>query len=120
MIAGLVALAAATILWRRPADPGTREKGSGGIVGVYVNHDGVVRLGGADERVEPGDGLRFVYTARDERYLAVLSLDGAKHGSVYYPPGGVAARMPAGSGVGLPASTVLDDVLGVETVYGIS
>jgi hypothetical protein len=126
LAAGLLGLAAATVLVVRGADfgagPGaaTRTKGSGASLGVYVKHDGAVRAGGADERVEPGDALRFVYTTVAPRYLAVFSLDGAKRASVYYPDGDVAARVEPGVQVALPSSTVLDEVLGPERLFGVA
>jgi hypothetical protein len=123
MIAGGLALAAAAALWIRgePLATSTRPKGAGFALGVYINHAGSVRAGReVDERVGPGDALRFVYTVAEPRHLAVLSLDGAKHANVYYPAGEIAARVERGSRVALPASTVLDDVLGPETIYGIA
>jgi hypothetical protein len=116
----VVAAAAVLLLLRRPEDPGeTRVKGGGTRLSFYVKHDGVVRVGGADEPVFAGDALRFAYTTREARYFAVLSLDGAHHASVYYPPSPVAVRAPPGVNVALPSSTVLDEALGVETLYGI-
>jgi hypothetical protein len=58
--------------------------------------------------------------AREARYLAVLSVDGAKHASTYYPDSRLAARQEPGREAALPSSTVLDDTLGAETVYGVS
>jgi hypothetical protein len=50
----------------------------------------------------------------------VLSLDGAKQASVYYPDSAMAAVAKRGAEIALPSSTVLDDVLGPETIYGIA
>ena len=115
-IVGGLAVAAALLLflaYRPPADDGTRTKGGGEKLGFYVSHDGAVRLGGMDERVNPGDGLRFVVTTPAPRYVAVLSLDGLHHASVYFD-----SHAPIASGP-LPESTTLDDALGDETIYGV-
>jgi hypothetical protein len=122
---GLLAAAAAMVLWRGvpkegvPKEPGLRSKGSGWRLGFYVSHAGAVREGAAGERVEPGDALRFTYSATEARYVAVLSVDGAKRASTYYPASGAATREEPGAEVALPLSTVLDDTLGEETIYGV-
>jgi hypothetical protein len=116
----LIAAAAALFLVRGVGrDVGTRAKGSGVRVEYYVNHAGVVRAGGPNDPVEPGDALRFVYTTKRVGYLAVLSLDAKKNASVYYPTTAGAARIEPGTAVPLPTSTVLDDTVGEETIYGV-
>lgn len=119
-VTSALAMAAAISLFVgfRPGE-GTRPKGDVVRLGFYVKHGESVRLGGSGERVAPGDALRFVYTARSTRHLAVLSVDGARHSSVYYPSGETAALAPAGDEVALPVSTVLDDTLGEERIYGV-
>jgi hypothetical protein len=114
------AFAAAAILlffvvFRGPSDD-TRTKGPEANIGFFVNHAGAVRRGGPEERVAPGDGLRFVVTTREPRYLALLSIDGARHASVYYPSSPEAALVGDGP---LPESTTLDDTLGDETIHAL-
>jgi hypothetical protein len=131
---GGAALAAAACLvlffaWRRGSSESPapsrdaeelRTKGEDAKLGFYVNHAGRVRAGGPHERVVAGDGLRFVVTARSPRYLAVLSVDGKREVTVYYPSQGTnAAFVPAGSETALPESTTLDDTLGAEVIYGV-
>lgn len=118
--AGALAAAAAIVLAVRalPSD-GARTKGDDVKLSFYVKHGSSVRLGASGDAVAPGDALRFVYTARTAQHLAVLSVDGARRVSVYYPNGSTAARAPAGADVALPESTVLDDTLGDETLYGV-
>jgi hypothetical protein len=128
-IAGALALAAALVLFLTfrggGGDEGTRTKGGKTKLGFYVNHGGNVRLGGPDEHVVPGDGLRFVVTTGESAFLAVLSVDGAGHVSSYYPASlheGTAAGagpVAAGHDVALPLSTTLDETLGSETIYGV-
>jgi len=76
-------------------------------------------MGSADERVQPGDALRFVYSATEPRYLAILSFDGARHASVYYPAGPTAEHVDPAVDGPLRSSTVLDATLGRETLYGV-
>jgi len=98
--------------------PDVRLKG-GSRIGFYVSRNGSVSLGGPGERVAPGDALRFVYSATEPCYLAVLSVDGARKASVYFPQGPAAVRVDAGRDVPLPTSTVLDGTLGHEALYGV-
>jgi hypothetical protein len=105
---------------RKDRDGETRTKGPHIGFRFFVDHAGKVRSGGPDERVEPGDALRFVFSTNEARYLAVLSVDGAGHASTYYPTAGTPSRGVAGVDVPLPASTVLDETLGRETIYGIA
>ncbi len=118
---GLLAAAAAFLLLARHPDDGTRLKGGAASLGFYVSHRGEVRQGTTGERVEPGDALRFAVTTKEPRYVAVLSVDGAKHASTYFPDAVIPSASDAVSGVAtaLPSSTVLDDALGDETLYGV-
>ncbi|WP_437956297.1 DUF4384 domain-containing protein [Sorangium sp. So ce119] len=128
--ASALAAAAAALLFFRtfpaapdpaggPAEsPGERIKGANGI-GFYVKRGGAVQPGGAGERLHPGDAIQFTYSATEARYLVILSVDGASQASVYYPSGPVAARIEPGRNVLLPQSTVLDDTLGAERIYGL-
>ncbi|HZH17383.1 MAG TPA: hypothetical protein VE057_23710 [Archangium sp.] len=93
-----------------------RTKGSGWS-GFYVRHQDAVREGGPGEVVRPGDALQFTTSLATPRYVAVLSLDGARRVSLYYPAEPTAAFQPAGEDVPLPLSTLLDGTLGPETVY---
>src|SRR5690606_9245521 len=61
----------------------------------------------------------FVYSSTRPRYLAVLSMDAARHASVYFPDGPAAVEVAAGVDVALPSSILLDDVVGRETIYGV-
>ena len=96
--AGGLALAAAVLLAVLPKGseaPGTRRKG-GERIGFFVKRGEVVTRGQTGEHVRPGDSLRFTYTSSEPRHLAILSLDGAQHASVYFPSGGRAEPLPAG------------------------
>lgn len=130
--AGLAAAAALLLLFAfrgpreiRPAphdDEGLRAKGNIAKLGFFVNHEGSVRAGGPNERVGPGDGIRFVVTAAAPRYLAVLSVDGRRNASTYYPSGTSrdrAALVAMGTEVALPESTTLDETFGDEIIYGV-
>jgi hypothetical protein len=124
-LASGLALAAAALLALRltpgaPAPDMTRSKGARAI-GFYVKHAQSVRRGGTGELVAPGDALRFFYTSDRPAFIAVLSIDGAGQGSVYYPSAAPAraVAVAAGRELPLPASTVLDGVLGRETLVGL-
>ncbi|MGK3999949.1 DUF4384 domain-containing protein [Sorangium sp. So ce1024] len=122
----LAAAAAALLLFRAAPEPaggtatssGERIKGANRI-GFYVKRGGIVQLGGAGARLQPGDAIQFTYSAAEPRYLVILSVDGASQASVYYPSGPVAARIEPGLDVVLPQSTVLDDTLGAERIHAL-
>ena len=67
----------------------------------------------------PGDVVRFVYSSREPRSLAILSLDGAGVASVYFPDGPETANVPAAEDAPLPLGTRLDGVLGEEQVVAL-
>lgn len=124
-LAGGLALAAALVLGVRSRSghdelvPSERTKGSGGRITFRVRHDGIVRQGIDGDRLEPGDAVQFSYTSRSDGYLAILSVDGARHASVYFADGDRAARVEAGDDVALAKSTLLDATLGSETIYAL-
>ncbi|HVH43483.1 MAG TPA: DUF4384 domain-containing protein, partial [Labilithrix sp.] len=90
-------------------------------VGFYVKRGEHVWRGGDGERVQPGDALRFTVTSATASYVAVMSVDGAHHASVYYPYDGArAVPCEAGGDVALPSSVVLDAVVGNETLIALS
>jgi hypothetical protein len=121
--AGALLAAAAVLLLVRPSDTGTpevtRRKGADGRLGFFVKRGAAVSPGAAGVIVHPDDRLRFTYTLDRPGYVAVLSVDGAGVASVYYPDTPEAAAVPAGLDQPLPASTILDDTLGPETLYGL-
>jgi anti-sigma factor RsiW len=121
--AAALALAAGIALFvktKRPAEIASNErlKGAGRLT-YHVKHDGVVREGGEGEHVAPGDALQFSYSTTRSGYLAIVSVDGARNASVYWPSGNHAAPTVLGRDVSLPASIILDDTLGPETIYGL-
>jgi hypothetical protein len=93
-----------------------RTKG-GARARFYVMHDGIVRPGSDGERVQAGDSIEFAYSSDRELYLAIVSIDGAQHASVYYDASGRAAKIERARDAALDRSTVLDATLGAETVY---
>lgn len=123
-VASALALAAGVMLFvrSRPSpDEGaltTRLKG-GSHIGFFVKRGDVVTTGTSGARVQPGDALRFTYGATKESHLAILSVDGAKNVSVYFPDAPTAAPIAPGVDHALPSSTVLDDTLGHETIYAL-
>jgi hypothetical protein len=119
-MAAAVFLFARTRLAPGPDEISTGERVKGAArVTFFVKHGDGVRAGVEHDRLEPGDAIQFSYSSGTSRYLAVLSVDGARHASVYYADGPRAVRLEPGVDVTLPQSTVLDDVLGDETVYAL-
>jgi len=118
-LAAAAVVLAATVPARNDGDASAiRRKGSARL-GFFVEHRGAVREGGPGEVVFPGDSLRFTYATDRPAHVAVLSVDGADHVTIYVPRGSVAERVEPGSNLALPGSTILDDTLGAETVYGL-
>ncbi|WP_437567167.1 DUF4384 domain-containing protein [Sorangium sp. So ce542] len=102
-----------------PAAQGARIKGGSGRIGFYVARGDALAPGGPGEVVHPNDRLQFTYSTVDAGFFALLSVDGARKASVYFPAGDVAAPIQPGEQVPLPSSVVLDETLGAETVYGL-
>ncbi|XYH94073.1 zf-HC2 domain-containing protein [Sorangium sp. So ce1128] len=101
------------------AEQGTRTKGGDGRIGFYVARGEGVVPGGPGEVVHPGDRLQFTYSAAEAGYFALLSVDGARKASIYFPAGPAAAPIQPGEEVPLPSSVVLDETLGAEILYGL-
>ncbi len=112
-----VALAATCLLALNPG--GVRSKGAPTSIGMYVQHGQAVRRALPGEAVLPGDVVRFVYSSREPRSLAILSLDGAGVASVYFPDGPQTVDVPAAEEAPLPLGTRLDGVLGEEQVVAL-
>jgi hypothetical protein len=67
--------------------------------------------------VAPKDALRFAYTAPRPVFLTVLSVDPMNAVSVYYASKETSPE-PAGREIAVEASTILDETIGRETIYG--
>lgn len=118
-VAAAVGLAAAASLLLMVRPPGTRLKGSGFTLGMYVDHAGEVRRAAPGDTVAPGDAVRFAVTAPVDAHVAVLSLDPKGHATVYFPAGGRAQLVRAGADVALSLGTRLDETLGEERILGL-
>jgi hypothetical protein len=118
-VVGLAAAAALLFAIRRPADPAPAERTKGGSAfGFYIRHGESVVRGADGTVVHPGDLLRFVVHS-SKRHLAILSVDGARKVSVYFPDEPRTAPIDAVQEVPLPRSTRLDAVLGRETLHAV-
>jgi len=116
----LLAAAAALLLvgpLRTPRDP-WRSKGHGHLR-LYVARGDTVRPSASGDVVAPGDRLQFTYTLSQGRFFALLERDGRAAVNVFFPDGPSAAPLAPGANVSLPRSTILDDVLGEERLYGL-
>ena len=114
-VALAVGVAGLVVAVRSPAPDSTRTKGAARL-GFFVKHGDAVRRGVAGEQVNPGDLVRFVVSTPRAAHLAIVSLDARAAASVYFPPPGAADGVAAGTDVELPRATLLDDILGPETV----
>jgi hypothetical protein len=118
----IAAAAAVTLFVRTGAPSGERTKGPDEpsllvLTGAPEQHPHVLSSG---DRVRPGDDVQVAYSAKRDGFGAVLSRDGAGTTSVYVPAGGsVMVPLPAGISAAYPASTILDDTLGVENLVAL-
>jgi hypothetical protein len=89
---------------------------------------GAVAEGAPRQRVHPGDQIRFGFGraglaadhAGRQVHVALLGRDAAGKGSIYFPEGAAsAAPLPESNDDLLPYSIVLDETLGVETIYAL-
>jgi len=111
-----IAAAASLLVMVRPF--GVRTKGSFALA-MYVDHAGEVRRAAPGEVVALGDAVRFAVSAPADGYVAVLSLDPKGRAFVYFPAGGRAERVQAGSDLPLPLGTRLDETVGEERIVGL-
>jgi hypothetical protein len=118
----LAACAALAFVALRPATPlstgeVTRSKGAPRL-GYFIKRGDKITRGEGVASVQPGDALRFVYSADREYYLAIFSADA--HGvGVYFPSAAQAERVVAGQDVALDFSVELDETLGRERVTAL-
>jgi len=115
------ALAAAAVLvlvvTRKPPE-GERTKGADKpALLLSAGRPGALVPMMANDAIRPGDSLQAGYTAKTDGFGAVLALDGANQAMTYVPASGdVMVALPAGTDRSFPSSTVLDNVLGKETI----
>lgn len=114
-----LALAAAIALIFTPAlRPGTRQKG-GPSLGYFVKRGGHVFEGDRDTALRPGDLIRFTYSTREPRYLALFGWD-SESASIYFPTNNErAARVQSSTDVGLDFSVELDAAHSDEQVHAL-
>jgi hypothetical protein len=80
-----------------------------------------VGISAADDGVElvEGDAIQLRYHSGPHRYLLVISIDGARKVTPWYPAAAEGMSLPIARGQGtLDGSIVLDDALGAEQVIG--
>jgi hypothetical protein len=82
-----------------------------GVRGLFLDGDS------GPASVHSGDTLQVAVTSSTDAFVAVMSSDGAGQLSTYVATGdGGLVRVSAGRNVPLPQATLLDDVVGPETV----
>ena len=119
----LVAAAAVLVLVFRSGSmrEGDRSKGGGGpsLIVAGGERGALVPLSTGDV-VRAGDSLQVGYTSERDGFGALISRDGAAAVSTYVPSqGATLVRLPAGTDREFPESTILDAVVGTETLYVI-
>lgn len=116
----LLVAAAVLLFWNTRDDSssqdGYRSKG-GPSLGYYIKTAEGAIVGGQDEKLRANDSVRFSYTSAHDAYLLILSRDSTKQISVYHANQELAAYVASGSD-DLDGSVILDDVLGLESIYG--
>ena len=123
---GLAALAFAAALasllaWYPGREMPTHRTKGGMNLSFFVKRGEAVFRGSEDERVRPGDQLRFTVRPKTPGYVAVLARDARGRVTVYDPPpeAPVPRIVPTGDEIPLDAATELDDVAGTELIYGL-
>jgi hypothetical protein len=120
--ASVGAIAAAAIIVfvihaRPDARPGERTKGSAPGLLLAAGPKGRLAPVASGDRIHPGDYVQAGYTAARDGFGAVLSRDGTGKAMAYVPSSGDAlVALPAGTLRSFPESTVLDAVVGEESV----
>src|SRR2546428_352434 len=94
-LAAAAGIAAAASLLLVVRSPGTRSKGTGFTLGMYVEHQGEVRRAGPGETVAPGDAERFAVVVGNDQGqppdlpLKYAETDAARVASMLQEVGGV-------------------------------
>lgn len=115
----LAAAGIAAIVFVRNSDdePTTRSKGVGAKLVLAAGPEGRLTVIASGDVVHPGDYVQATYTAERDGFGAVLARDGNGAAFTYVPSQGTAmVPLPAGTMRSFPESTVLDDVVGSETI----
>jgi hypothetical protein len=110
--------AAAALLVFLPDPAGIRTKG-GMRLDFFVKRGESVFEAGDEAQLQPGDVLRFRYSAPRAGWLAVLNVDVVHNVSVFFPVYDRMAEVPAASQELLPGATELDRSLGAERLVGV-
>jgi hypothetical protein len=119
----VLAAAAAVVLVVRARggdNAADRTKGDGVSLVVAAGSPGSMAVVASGDRVQPGDSVQVGYSAPRAGYGAVLGLDGSGAVSAYVPwRRDTMVALPAGDDQVFPESTVLDGVLGDETLIAL-
>lgn len=98
---------------------GTRAKGGRATLGWVVRRGERVFAGHPDQRLRPGDALRFTVSSREPVYVAVFGIDASGRLSVFHSDGEGMAKVEAGREQPLPMAIELDATPGKDVVYGV-
>lgn len=98
---------------------GTRTKGGLASLSWVVRRGGRVFAGRPEQRLRAGDAVRFLMSAREPVYVAVVGLDAGGRASTYFSDGDQLARIEAGRDQPLPAAIELDAAPVALQVYAV-
>jgi hypothetical protein len=118
---GLLAAAAALMIFVRVRGDDLRTKGAAPAMAVFVAQgDGAVAVEDGKSRLRAGDRIRFVLWPAGLRYAVIASVDGAGHTTVYFPlRGDRSATLEGTPRLEVPGSIVLDDAPGPERIFAV-
>jgi hypothetical protein len=117
--AAAAAVVLALVAFPQHRDDGVTLKGPPFHVLVKRDDGGSERVR-ADQVLQAGDALRFMFDVTAAGQVAILDLDGTERVTTFYPANGTAsAPVGAGADVLLPGSTVLDGAPGPEWLIAV-
>jgi hypothetical protein len=115
--AGVVALAAAVLVWLHPAPEPRAVRSKGGVSLEVIARRGAIQSPLRDgEALSPGDQLAFSYTLDQPRYLLLLGVDDAGEITRYFAADDALAVAPRAQ---LPTGIELDARKGDERLYAL-
>ena len=115
----LASAAAVVVVLHRPSPTPVRMKGGFTLELVARRADGSIDTVLPGGTLAGGDAIRFRVSAPASGRLVIVGLDSAGHVTPYTPSTGSAQPWPAGAGVLVDGSIVLDDTPGTERIVAL-
>ena len=87
---------------------------------VYAKRSDQIFLVSDGMRLRKGDAIRFVPDLHGFKYLLVVSIEASGKVTPFFPYKGLfSAQIPVEPGTPLPGSIVLDESVGMETIWAV-